>query len=77
MLQVFPKLADETTVEGSKAMKAIIVLLGVFGALIASRTGLVDTKAIEDWAPRPVYVQPHAPSWHDFDQGDLIGEDDD
>ena len=58
-------------------MKAFIVLLGALGALIASRTSLIDTKAIEDWASRPVYVQPHAPSWHDFDQGDLVGEDDD
>jgi hypothetical protein len=58
-------------------MKAFIVLLAVLGALIASRTGLIDTQAFEDWASRPVYVQPHAPSWHDFDQGDLVREDDD
>ena len=58
-------------------MKAFIVLLAAFGALLASRTGLIDTKAIEDWASRPVYVQPKAPSWHDFDQGDLVGADED
>ena len=58
-------------------MKALIVLLGVLCALIAARTGLIDTKAIEDWFSRPVYIQPHAPSWHDFDQGDLVGADED
>ena len=53
MLQAFPKVGGETSAEKSKAMKALIVLLGALCALVAARTGLIDTKAIEGWSQGP------------------------